>query len=48
MAVATLSVFVVPMTDEFGWSRGLFSGVVSLGGLCAVIISPVVGRLIDR
>jgi OFA family oxalate/formate antiporter-like MFS transporter len=48
MAVATLSVFVVPMTDQFGWSRGLFSGVVSLGGLCAVAISPLVGRLIDR
>ena len=48
MAVATLSVFAVPMTREFGWSYGLFSGVVSLGGLCAVAISPFVGRLIDR
>jgi MFS transporter, OFA family, oxalate/formate antiporter len=48
MAVATLSVFVVPMTEQFGWSRGLFSGAVSLGGLCAVAISPLVGRLIDR
>jgi MFS family permease len=48
MAVATLSVFAVPMTREFGWSYGLFSGVVSLGGLCAIGISPFVGRLIDR
>ena len=48
MAATTLSVFVVPMTDEFGWSRGLFSGALSLGGLCAVVISPFVGRLIDR
>ena len=48
MAATTLSVFVVPMTDEFGWSRGLFSGALSLGGLCAVAISPFVGRLIDR
>ena len=48
MAVATLSVFVVPMTEHFGWSRGLFSGAVSLGGLCAVAVSPLVGRLIDR
>ncbi len=48
MAVATLSVFAVPMTREFGWSYGLFSGVVSLGGLCAVAVSPFVGRLIDR
>ena len=30
MAVAMLSVFVVPMTKELDWSRGLFSGAVSL------------------
>jgi MFS family permease len=48
MAVSTLSVFVVPMTVHFGWSRGLFSGAVSLGGLVAVAISPFVGRWIDR
>ena len=48
MSVATLSVFVVPMTEQFGWSRGMFSGVVSLGGLCAIVISPLVGRFIDR
>ena len=48
MAVATLSVFVVPMTQELDWSVGLLSGAVSLGGLCAVVISPLVGRWIDR
>ena len=48
MAVATLSVFVVPMTEQLGWSRGLFSGAVSLGGLCAVVVVPFVGRWIDR
>lgn len=48
MSVAVLSVFMVPMTDAFGWSRGLFAGAVSLGGVCAVIISPIVGRLLDR
>jgi hypothetical protein len=48
MAVATLSIFVVPMTQEFGWSRGLFSGAVSAGGLVAVAISPLAGRVIDR
>ena len=48
MAVATLSVFVVPMTDQLGWSRGLFSGAVSLGGLAAVVVTPFVGRWIDR
>ena len=48
MAVATLSVFVVPMTESMGWSRGLFSGAVSLGGLCAVFASPLVGRWLDK
>lgn len=48
MSVSTLSVFVIPMTEEFGWSRGLFSGAVSLGALCGLIISPFAGRLIDR
>jgi MFS family permease len=48
MSVAVLSVFVVPMTEAFGWSRGLFSGAVSLGGLCAVAVSPIIGRLVDK
>lgn len=48
MAVATLSVFVVPMTQSMGWSVGMFSGAVSLGGLVAVFVSPIVGRWLDR
>ena len=48
MAVATLSVFVVPMTQSLGWSVGMFSGAVSLGGLVAVFVSPLVGRWLDR
>jgi MFS family permease len=48
MSLTTLSVFLVPMTEEFGWSRGFFSGAVSLGGLGAVFLSPFAGRIIDR
>lgn len=48
MAATTLSVFVVPMTEELGWSRGLFSGALSLGGFAAVAVSPLVGRMVDR
>ena len=48
MAVATLSVFVVPMTQAMGWSVGMFSGAVSLGGLAAVFVSPIVGRWLDK
>jgi MFS family permease len=47
-AVATLSVFVAPMTQEFGWSRTAISGAVSLGGVLAAILSPSIGRMLDR
>ena len=47
-AVATLSVFVAPMTEEFGWSRTAMSGAVSLGGILAAILAPWIGRLLDR
>ena len=47
-AVATLSIFIMPMGDELGWSRTLFSGAVSIGGIVGALISPVLGRIIDR
>ena len=39
-AVATLSIFVNPMTSELGWSRTEISAAVSLGGLLAAVVSP--------
>jgi sugar phosphate permease len=47
-AVATLSIFVEPMTRDFGWTRTALSGAVSLGGVLAALISPKLGRLLDR
>jgi len=47
-AVAVLSVFVVPMTDAFGWSRTEIAGAVSLGGVLAAVISPMLGPMLDR
>ncbi|HXC26834.1 MAG TPA: MFS transporter [Stellaceae bacterium] len=47
-AVSTLSVFVEPLTRDFGWSRTALSGAVSLGGILAAIISPRVGVFLDR
>jgi sugar phosphate permease len=47
-AVATLSIFVEPMTREFGWSRAALSGAVSLGGVLAALASPLIGPLVDR
>jgi len=47
-AVATLSIFVEPMTSEFGWSRTALSGAVSLGGILAALTSPLIGPVLDR
>ena len=47
-AVATLSIFVEPMTREFGWSRAAISGAVSLGGLLGAFASPLLGPVLDR
>jgi sugar phosphate permease len=47
-AVATLSIFIEPLTREFGWSRTALSGAVSLGGLLAALVTPLIGPLLDR
>jgi len=48
MSVSVLAVFMVPVTETFGWSRGVVSGAVSLGGLGGGLISPMVGRVLDK
>jgi sugar phosphate permease len=47
-AVATLSIFVEPLSREFGWSRAALSGAVSLGGVLAALSSPLIGPWVDR
>ena len=47
-AVAVFSVFVVPMSDTFGWSRTEMAGAVSAGGLLAALITPALGPVLDR
>ena len=47
-AVATLSVFLVPMTLELGWSRTGISGAVSLGGFVGALLAPFIGPIFDR
>ena len=47
-AVATLTIFIVPMTLEFGWSSTEMAGAVSLGGVLAALISPLLGPVVDR
>jgi sugar phosphate permease len=47
-AVATLSIFVEPMTSEFGWSRTAISAAVSVGGVLGAFIAPSLGSFLDR
>ena len=47
-AVSTLSIFMDPMSREFGWSRTEISGAVSLGGLLGALAAPLLGPFLDR
>jgi sugar phosphate permease len=47
-ANAVLSIFVEPMTREFGWSRAALSGVISLGGVLGALSAPLLGPVLDR
>lgn len=42
------SAFFTPLIQEFGWSRTVTSGVVSLSRLEAGVLGPITGFLIDR
>ena len=46
--VSITSLFVKPVTEEFGWSRGLISGAISLGTLMGGLVAPFIGRIIDQ
>ena len=43
-----LSVFVVPVSQDFGWSRTAFSGAIAAGSALGTLIAPAVGPVIDR
>lgn len=47
-AVATLSIFIAPMTAEFGWSHTQISAAVSVGGVLGALAAPLLGGFLDR
>ena len=47
-AIGILSVFVIPMSQEFGWNRTEMAGATSLGAILGAALAPFSGRLIDR
>ena len=44
----SFGVFVVPMSDEFGWSRFEVSIAASLGVLVNGVSQPFIGRIFDK
>jgi MFS family permease len=47
-ARTAFSLLYPPILSEFGWDRGLTAGIFSFGFLLSALITPFVGRLIDR
>ena len=47
-ARTAFSLMFPPIVDEFGWERGLAAGAFSFGFLVSAIVSPLIGRLMDR
>jgi MFS family permease len=46
--VFTFGVFLRPITEEFGWTRGEVSIAFSVAALTVSLTSPLIGRLTDR
>ena len=44
----SFSVFLVPLLEEFRWSRGVAAGAFSLSAVVQGLLSPVVGAIVDR
>src|SRR5205823_12695498 len=47
-ARTAFSLLFPPILDEFGWERGVTAGAFSFGFLVAAMLSPWLGRLMDR
>jgi MFS family permease len=47
-ARTAFSLLYPPILAEFGWDRGVTAGVFSFGFLVSAVITPFVGRVIDR
>ncbi len=47
-ARTAFSLLFPPILEEFGWSRGVTAGAFSFGFIIAAVLSPLIGRLMDR
>src|SRR5712675_1145809 len=47
-ARTAFSLFFPPVISEFGWERGVTAGAFSFGFVVSGVVSPLIGRLMDR
>lgn len=47
-ARTAFSLLFPPILEEFGWDRGVTAGAFSFGFLVSAVLSPFIGRLMDR
>jgi MFS family permease len=47
-ARTAFSLFFPPILSEFGWERGVTAGAFSFGFVASAVVSPLIGRLMDR
>ncbi len=43
-----LSVFLKPITEEFGWTRSVFAGAITIGTILGGILALVIGPILDK
>jgi MFS family permease len=44
----SFTVFMIPLEQEFGWTRDVISGAASAWAICFALASPLVGYCLDR
>ena len=47
-AFGSLGLFIIPMQEEFGWSRSEISLSATIFTVALIFFMPIVGRLVDR
>lgn len=46
--MGSFPIFLAPVSHEFGWGRATFPQIITVVSLCAAVLMPVAGRLVDR
>ena len=44
----TLTILITPMSEDLGWSHAQILGSLTVAGLSGAVISPLIGRIVDR